>query len=232
MQRDRRQRAPDDFREQLDELLGYFDDTQEARGPLRQITRGLPALASPKPYLLGSSLQSAIWAAEIGLPYVFADFINADGAETVEYYRRNFQPSHWLDAPYVMVASWVVCADTRDQAIRLSASMRMLMTLLRRGQLIAVPSPEQAAEFLAKERMAADETPAGRRMIAGDPEQVRSGLHALDREYGGVDEFLLVNILFDHQARLRSYELTAPPELTPALPTPGVWPATLDEVLV
>jgi luciferase family oxidoreductase group 1 len=209
LQRDRRQRSPDDFRDQLAELLGYFDDSVEESGPLRQISRALPSLTSPKPYLLGSSLQSAVWAAELGLPYVFADFINADGAETVEYYRRNFQPSNWLQAPYLIVASWVVCADTVDEAMRLSASVRMLMALLHRGQLIAVPSPERAREFLKREGIAPDSVPAGRRMIVGDTEQVKSGLRALAGEYGGADEFLLVNILYDHEARLRSYELTA-----------------------
>jgi alkanesulfonate monooxygenase SsuD/methylene tetrahydromethanopterin reductase-like flavin-dependent oxidoreductase (luciferase family) len=143
------------------------------------------------------------------LPYVFADFINAEGAEIVEHYRRNFRPSTWLSAPYTMVACWVVCASTREEAVWLSSSMRMLLTLLRRGQLVAVPSPAKASEFLQREGLAQDGAVPGRRFIAGDPGQVQAGLRALDVEYGGADEFLLVNVLFDHQARLRSYQLTA-----------------------
>ena len=71
LQRDRRQPAPDDFRDQLEELLGYFGKRAAAAGPLRQIPS--QRFVSPEFALLGSSMQSAIWAAEMGLPYVFAD---------------------------------------------------------------------------------------------------------------------------------------------------------------
>ena len=208
LQRDRRQRSPDDFPDQLDELLGYFDDSNDS-GPLRQIARSLPSFSSPQPYLLGSSLQSAIWAAELGLPYVFADFINARGASVVEHYRRNFRPSKWLERPYTLVASWTICAESTSEAMRLSASMRMLMVMMHRGQLIAVPSPEKARAFLLSEGLPEDFLVPGRRMVLGDAAEVQSGLEDLAIEYGGVDELLLVNILFDHQARLRSYELVA-----------------------
>ena len=213
LQRDRRQRSPDDFREQLDELLGYFSegaaDVATAIGPLSQITRALPSFTSPRPFLLGSSPQSAVWAAELGLPYVFADFINADGAQIVEYYRRQFRPSAWLTEPYVIVASWVICAEAKEQAMRLSASWRMLMTLLYRGQLMPVPSVETALRFLASEGLPLDGMPVGRRVITGSPENVAESLKELAVEYGGPDEIALVNILYDHAARLRSYELVA-----------------------
>src|SRR5947209_16359366 len=74
LQRDRRQRAPDDFPDRFSELLGYFSDPATPASPFPQIARALPEFAAPEPYLLGSSLQSAAWAAELGLPYVFADF--------------------------------------------------------------------------------------------------------------------------------------------------------------
>src|SRR5436305_5326404 len=104
LQRDRRQRAPDDFREQFDELLSYFAGHATSDSPFPQIVRALPPFMSPDPYLLGSSVQSAIWAAELGLPYVFADFINAHGAEIVDYYRQQFRPSRYSEQPRVIVA--------------------------------------------------------------------------------------------------------------------------------
>lgn len=82
LQRDRRQASPDDFREQMDELLEYF-----GKG-LRELR-----FQSPEVSLLGSSAQSAVWAAELGLPYVFADFINPGGAAMAAYYRQHFHPS-------------------------------------------------------------------------------------------------------------------------------------------
>lgn len=202
LQRDRRQRVPDDFPEQLGELLGYFENPGISRG-------ALPPFTSVEPYLLGSSLQSAIWAAELGLPYVFADFINAHGAEIVDYYREKFRPSDRLQQPYVLVAAWAICAETDEEALQLSASMRMMMTMLHRGRLISVPTVEKAQQFLAQERLAPDTMPPGRRLITGSPERVQQALENLSSEYGGVDELLIVNIMHDHALRMRSYELVA-----------------------
>src|SRR6185503_2592155 len=103
------------------------------------------------PWLLGSSHQSALWAAERGLPYVFADFINPHGAEIAAMYRERFVPSARLNSPRVVVAGWAVCAETDDEAERLASSFRMLMTLMHRGQLIPVPPPEKALAFLREE---------------------------------------------------------------------------------
>ena len=77
LQRDRRQAAPDDFPEQLAELLAYLDDDLPADHPFARLAASLPGRPElPAVWLLGSSPQSAIWAAQLGLPYAFADFIN------------------------------------------------------------------------------------------------------------------------------------------------------------
>lgn len=193
LQRDRRQPLPDDFREQLDELLGYIKNGE------------------PEPYLLGSSPQSAVWAAELGLPYVFADFINPAGEPYAAFYREHFVPSGRQHAPLkpeVAVCAWAVCAETTAEAVRLSASARMMMLQLFRGRLIAVPPVEEALQFLAHEGAPLEELPAHRRMIAGDPATVRAALEELARDYNA-DEVFVVNILYSHAARLRSYELLA-----------------------
>jgi len=209
LQRDRRQPAPDDFPAQLDELLGYFRPLGGAddRFTRRLVLPGRPQ--APEPWLLGSSHQSAIWAAERGLPYVFADFINPAGAEIAALYRDQFVPSAALATPRVVVAGWAVCADTEDEARRLSASFRMLMVLMHRGQLIPVPPVEKALTFLREEEASgAGATALHRRLIVGPPPTVRSGIESLAYEYGA-DEVMLVNILYDHSARRRSYELIA-----------------------
>jgi luciferase family oxidoreductase group 1 len=191
LQRDRRHPPPDDFREQLEELLGYLSRPN-----------------SPEPFLLGSSPQSAIWAAELGLPYVFADFINPAGEPFAAFYREHFQPSARLEKPRTAVCVWAVCAETDAEAFRLSLSARMMMLLLFRGQLIPVPPVEQAEAFLEQEGLPPETLPAGRRIIAGSPATVRRAIEAVAKDYGA-DEVFAVNILYDHAARLRSYELLA-----------------------
>ncbi|HVK11094.1 MAG TPA: LLM class flavin-dependent oxidoreductase [Gemmataceae bacterium] len=202
LQRDRRRAMPDDFPEQFGELLGYFEGGPGAK----RIPGGRPN--SCEVWLLGSSPQSAIWAAELGLPYAVADFINPDGAPLAALYRERFTPGVRLAGPRVAVAGWAVCADTADEARALTASWRMLLALLHRGQLIAVPSVAKAQAFLAEYGPDGGGLPLRRRTITGTPPQVRAGIEALADEYRA-DEVLLVNILYDHAARRRSYELIA-----------------------
>ena len=91
LQRDRRQAAPDDFPQQLGELLAYFADSLPEDHPFARLAGTLPGLPEvPTPWLLGSSLQSAIWAGQLALPYAFADFINPGGAEIAAEYRERF----------------------------------------------------------------------------------------------------------------------------------------------
>src|SRR5688500_14805684 len=89
LQRDRTAALPDDFPEQLNELLGYFEGTIKVSSPLARLQKVLPGRPeTPQPWLLGSSPQSAVWAADLGLPYAFADFINNGGSDIARMYAR------------------------------------------------------------------------------------------------------------------------------------------------
>ena len=171
---------------------------------------------TPEVWLLGSSPQSAIWAAELGLPYCFADFINPTGAEIVADYRRRFVDSERLSAPLVAVASSAVAAETDEEAERLASSGRMAFSLLRQGRLIKVPPVEQALSFLAS-RPPNSAAPR-RRAVIGSPETVRKGLNEVVAEYGA-EELFVVTITHGHQERRRSYELIA--EAMELSPTPA-----------
>jgi luciferase family oxidoreductase group 1 len=212
LQRDRRQAAPDDFPEQLAELLGYLYDRLPADHPFARLAKSLPGRPQiPEPWLLGSSQQSALWAAELGLPYAFADFINPKGAEIAALYRERFAEAEHADAhPQVAVGVWVVCADSDEEAKRLASSARMTFTMLRRGQLIAVPPPEQALRFIeSEERTGATSGPRSeRRAVVGSPETVRAQLSEVVAGYGA-QEAIVVCITYDHDARKHSYELLA-----------------------
>jgi luciferase family oxidoreductase group 1 len=209
LQRDRRDRAPDDFPQQLAELIAYLDDTMPKDHPFALLGKTLPGRPeTPEPWLLGTSPDSAAWAAELGLPYCIADFINAQGAPLAEQYRRSFRPNpnRSISEPKVMAAVWSICAETTAEAERLASSSRMLFRLLHRGQLIAAPSPDEAIRFL--EADGASGASRSRRVVLGTPAAVRAELEAIAQDYGA-EEMMVVNILHDHQARRRSYALLA-----------------------
>ncbi len=208
LQRDRRQAAPDDFPQQLAELLGYLEDALPADHPFARLARVLPGRPElPSVWLLGSSPQSAIWAGELGLPYAFADFINPEGAGMAGLYRQRFAPARDLPEPSTAVAVWVLCAPSDEEAQHLASSSRMTFTLLRRGQLIPVPPPDTATAFLEAEGKLGGSSPR-RRGIIGSPETVKAGLEAVAEEYQA-DEVIAVTITYDHEVRRRSYELLA-----------------------
>jgi luciferase family oxidoreductase group 1 len=214
LQRDRREASPDDFFDQLQELIGYLSGSLPPDHPFFRYSRLLPGKPhAPVPYLLGSSPQSGIWAAQLGLPYVFADFINPSGVAIAKQYRANFKSPEETatDAPakpQVMVAVATICAETDVQAQALSTSHRMLLDLLHRGQLTAVPSVETATRYFAQQDRNPMSLTVGRRLIAGSPETVRSQIEQVAEQYQA-DEMMIVTITHDHAARKKSYELIA-----------------------
>jgi luciferase family oxidoreductase group 1 len=211
LQRDRRQASPDDFLDQLTELLAYLHDDLPEDHPFRRLAGTLPGRPeNPVPWLLGSSPQSAIWAGQLGLPYMFADFISPFSEGRAATYRE-----HWSQAghgsgpgPRVGIACWAICAETEAEARYLAAPSRMTFRLLRQGEPIQVPTPETALDYLKKVGQDGSGWVPGRRGILGTPEQVRAQLEAVAEAYGA-EEVLVLTITHDHAARRRSYELLA-----------------------
>jgi luciferase family oxidoreductase group 1 len=209
LQRDRSRAMPDDFPDQLAELLAYLEDSLPREHPFASLGALPGRPASPEPWLLGSSPQSAIWAAQLGIGYSFADFINPGGAEIAQLYRDRFSAGERLPEPRLSVAAWVIAADTEEEAQRLASSSRMTMTLLRQGRLIQVPPPDKALRFLERNGSPPPGTRGGgRRAVIGSPEKVRAQLEELAEQYGA-EEVMVVTITYDHEARRRSYELIA-----------------------
>jgi luciferase family oxidoreductase group 1 len=187
LQRDRRQASPDDFPQQMAELMGYLNDTLPDDFPFRHLAKALPGLPEkPEVWLLGSSHQSAIWAEEWALPYAFADFIHPNGGDRAD-----------------IVCVSAICADSDEEAERLASSGRMAFSMLRMGRPIPVPPVEKALRFLETR-----EPPSGRRAVLGTPETVKKGLEEIAKAYDA-DEVMVVTITHDHAARRRSYELIA-----------------------
>jgi luciferase family oxidoreductase group 1 len=206
LQRDRRQLLPDDFLEQLAELLAYFEDGFAPEHPFARLSRLPGAPGTAEVWLLGTSLQSAAWAAELGLPYAVADFINPASASAGLLYRERFTPSPRLRRARVLVAVGVVCAETDEEAERQASSWRMAITLAERGRFGALPTVTRALGFLAGE--SGIDTFAGRRVVVGSPDRVRPALEQITADYGA-DELMIHTMTHNHAARRRSYELLA-----------------------
>ena len=204
--------AADTFPDDVVELMEYF------RPPRRsQLVQAVPGAGLEVPvWILGSSLFGAQLAAELGLPYAFAShFAPAALFPALELYRGRFKPSAQLERPYVMLGVNVFAADTDDEGRRLFTSLQQAFVNLRRGHPGKLPPPDPG--FL--DRL----PPADARLIdemleytvAGEAATVRRGLEAIVARTGA-DELMLTSQIYDHEARLHSYELAArQPEAVP-----------------
>ncbi len=208
LQRDKRQAGPDDFPEQLAELLAYVRDGLPPTHRLAKVAALPDPLERPIAWLLGSSPQSGVWAAELGLPYAFADFIAPGGASIARRYVDSFVPASNLPQPKVIVAVWALCAETDEEAVRLASSSRMAFAHFVNGNPIQVPPVEVSLAFLDANAHLLDTIIQRRRAVIGNPRLVRETLEQVAADYGA-DEVMVVTITYDHAARLRSYELLA-----------------------
>jgi luciferase family oxidoreductase group 1 len=208
LQRERRLAQVDDFPEQLSELLAYVRDGLPAGHRFAHVLARAAAAERVTPWLLGSSAQSGVWAAELGLPYAFADFINPAGAEIAGRYRDSFVPSVAQERPYVIVAAWALVAETEEEAERLGSSSRMAFIHFLQGTPIPVPPVDTAVEFLRANPDAVHAARRRRRAVIGTAPQVRAELERLAAAYQA-DEIMVVTITYEHRARKESYERLA-----------------------
>lgn len=201
---------PDDFPDQLAELMGFLHREFAPRHPFSRIQVSPDTPGAPPVWLLGSSLWSASAAAQLGLPYAFAHFIAPEPTRAaIEHYRGHFQPSRYLAEPCVIAALGAVCAETDEEAKRLGTSVRLMGRRLRRGDHRPVPTVEEAErELAAPDPYPREESGEWPRHVLGSAGSVRSRLEEM-AEALGLDELMIVTIVHDHAARLRSYELLA-----------------------
>ena len=193
------------FPQEVQELQSYF----RAAAP-DQSVRAVPGQGLNVPlYLLGSSEFSARFAASAGLPFAFASHFAPEHLHTaLAVYRRSFQPSDTLDRPYVMVAANVVAAGTDQEAARLFTSAQQQVLAMQRGRSFQLPPPVESMEGRWSEEERARVERALRCSVVGSRESVKRGLEAFLAETGA-DELIARTHIFDHAARLRSFEILA-----------------------
>lgn len=158
----------------------------------------------PELWVLASSQSSASLAAHFGFPLGWAYFIGGDGAEMCRAYRDQYQPSPRHPEPRVSVGAAVICADTDAEAERLATSLRAWRN---QGLAGPIPPPTDPADVERPGPQALRLGPS-KPIIAGDPQRVKAQLDDLVSAHGA-DEAAVVTIVFDHEARRRSYELLA-----------------------
>lgn len=203
---------PDDFGRQLPELLAFLNHSFPANHPFSRIEVSPDMPGVPEVWLLGSSLWSASAAAQLGLPYAFAHFIEPGPTRAaLEHYRGNFVASRSsLRLPHAMLALGVVCAETDAEAERLILSARLFRRRIRNGDVRPIPTVAAALSELGPNPtpVAHELTEGYPRYVVGSPAKVRDQLTLMADELR-VQELMVVTIVHDHQARLRSYELLA-----------------------
>ncbi|HEX7979217.1 MAG TPA: LLM class flavin-dependent oxidoreductase [Gemmatimonadaceae bacterium] len=197
--------AGDRFPQDVIELLAYFAPAQPG-----QVVRAVPGEGLDVPvWILGSSLFGAQLAAALGLPFAFAShFAPRLLSQALEVYRAQFRPSPRLERPHVMLGVNVFAAESDDEARRLFTSLQQAFVNLRSGRpgLLPPPVDDYEAQLSPMDRYGLAETLSF--AAVGSADSVRRQLAEL-LAATGADELMVTSQIFDHDARLRSYEITA-----------------------
>lgn len=199
----------DDFLERFSELTLFAEGGFPPSHPFASIRVMPSGVPLPPVWLLGSSGYSAQLAAAIGSGFAFAHhFATYDAVAAMRTYRDSFKPSHRRPAPYAILGLHAVCAETDAQAERLAATVDLNFIRRNKGEYLPLASPEEAAAypysaaeraFIAKNRS---------RLFVGAPATVKAQIEALAAATAA-DELMVTTMIFDHNARKRSYALLA-----------------------
>jgi luciferase family oxidoreductase group 1 len=195
----------DSFPEEVLELQAFLAPAQPG-----QAVRAVPGAGMEVPlWILGSSTFGAELAAQLGLPYAFASHFAPDALfPALDIYRKQFRPSSQLDHPYAMVGVNVVAADTDEEARRLFTTVQQSFTNLVRsaGGKLQAPIDNIDEYWTPMEKHQASHML--KYSILGSAETVRNGLEEMVRSTSA-DELMIVTSIYDHPARVRSYEIVA-----------------------
>jgi luciferase family oxidoreductase group 1 len=199
----------DRFPHQVQELVGYLDDTLPPEYPYHMV-KAMPAGdTAPEVWLLGSSDYSGALASYLGLRFAFAHFISAHGGDRVmQLYREQYRASYRERRPHALLAVFVICADSQAQAERLASSIDLRRYQMSRGVDAPIAPTEEALRFQYTPDARAIVERERARAVIGPPEAVKARMLALQEQYQA-DELMVITITGDYHSRLRSYELLA-----------------------
>jgi luciferase family oxidoreductase group 1 len=199
----------EDFPQRVWELVAHLDGALPEDHPHRHVRLQPGGDTAPEVWLLGSSDYSGALAAQLGLRFAFAHFINPRGGDVVtRAYRERFQPSARESAPAAIVCVFVICAADDAEAERLSASIDLRRLHMALGRDTPVPTLAEAERhsYTGEERRYV--MSQRDRAVIGGPEKCLRELSTLAKRYAA-DEVMALTITGDYASRLRSYELLA-----------------------
>jgi luciferase family oxidoreductase group 1 len=193
----------EDFPRDVMELIAYFAPPQPG-----QRLRAIPGAGLQVPvWILGSSTFGAQLAAAMGLPFAFAShFAPAAMMQAIEIYRSRFRGSEHQPQPHVMLGYNVIAAETDEEAAVLATSLTQAFLNLRRGAPAPLPPPKPGLEVDPMERAMLDQALSC--SAVGSLETVKLQMEGFIQRTGA-DELMITSQIFDHAARVRSFEIAA-----------------------
>lgn len=209
------QSTSDQFPQDVQELQFYFDDVQPG-----QAVKAIPGAGLHVPiWILGSSTYGAQVAAHFGLPYAFASHFAPEALmQALHAYKSLFKPSSQQAKPHAGIGVNIVAADTDEEARYLFTTHQQHATRMRRNTRGQLPPPIDDIETFWTPYEKASVSEQLSCSVVGSPETVRRGLQALV-EKTGADELIMAGQIFDHRARLRSFEIAAQAARDVQIPT-------------
>ncbi len=199
----------DDFLERFNELMLFESRGFPAGHPFHKVQAMPSDVRLPPIFLLGSSDYSAQLAGHIGAAFAFAHhFATFDAAEAMRLYRDTFKPSPSHDKPHAILGTHVVCADTDEEADLLAKTVDLNIVRRAKGEYLPLASPEEAAAYDYSPIDLARIAQNRQKLSVGSPATVTAKLAPLI-EATKANELMVTTMIFDHQARKRSYELLA-----------------------
>lgn len=215
LRRDRKSRPVDDHAQQVAEAVAWLHNAFPADHPFAEYPLVPTVKTAPQSWLLGSSPNGGTLAAELGIGYTFAGFINPmSAASALRQYRANFKPTEFGPGkPQAMLGVNVTVGETSEHGRRLALSPKGYYARFAYSNPLTtyVPTPEEAEREMTSAQIEEPTTIVGNRwpkFVAGSPEEVKATLEQMVEE-SGADELILQNMIPDPEDRARSHELIA-----------------------
>jgi len=197
------------FPEQVWELVGHLDGTLPDDHPFKRVRAQPEVPGAPEVWLLGSSDYSGLLAAQLGLRFSFAHFINAHGGDTVtRAYQERYQPSQRDPQPHAAVCCFVICAETDEEAERRAKVVDSRRLDMAYNLDTPVPTQEQAEKRTYTDQEHAHIQQQRARLVHGSAQTCKAKLEAIAAQFG-VEEVMVLTITGSYATRLESYERLA-----------------------